>query len=47
MRLESKQTAIRRMEGHGAEIVTTEMVLFEWMETAEHPHFRQVVGLVK
>jgi nicotinamidase-related amidase len=46
-RPESKETAIRRMERHGAEIVTTEMVLFEWMETAEHPRFRHVVALIK
>ena len=46
-RAESKETAIRRLEKHGAEIVTTEMVLFEWIETAEHPRFREVLKLVK
>lgn len=46
-RVESKETAIRRLEKHGAEIVTTEMVLFEWIETAEHPRFRDVLKLVK
>jgi nicotinamidase-related amidase len=44
---ENKETAIRRMERHGAEVVTTEMVVFEWLETAEHPHFRGAVALVK
>ena len=44
---ENKETAIRRMERHGAEVVTTEMVVFEWIETAEHPHFRDAVALVK
>lgn len=44
---ESKETAIRRMERHGAEIVTTEMVVFEWVQTAEHPQFRQALSLVK
>jgi len=43
----SKETAIRRMERHGAEIVTTEMVIFEWLGTAEHPRFRDVLALVK
>ena len=38
-RAESKETAIRRMERNGAEVVTTEMVLFEWLETAEDPRF--------
>lgn len=46
-RAESKETAILRMARHGAEIVTTEMVLFEWLETAEHPSFRRVVELIK
>jgi nicotinamidase-related amidase len=43
----SKETAIRRLERHGAEIVTTEMVLFEWLGSCEHPHFRDVLALVK
>ena len=32
---------------HGAEMVTTEMVLFEWLRTAEHPQFRAVSKLIK
>jgi nicotinamidase-related amidase len=46
-RAESKETAIRRLERHGAEIVTTEMVIFEWLETAEHPRFRDALALVR
>lgn len=46
-RAESKETAIGRMERHGAEIVTTEMVLFEWLATCAHPRFREVVALIK
>ncbi len=46
-RAESKETAIRRMERHGAEIVTTEMVVFEWLGTARHPRFREAVALIK
>lgn len=44
---QDKETAIRRMEGHGAEIVTTEMVLFEWTQTAQHPRFRDMLALIK
>lgn len=44
---EDKQTAIRRMERHGAEIVTTEMVVFEWLQTAEHRNFRSAIALIK
>src|SRR5437764_11806975 len=46
-RSESKETAIRRLERHGAEIVTTEMVIFEWLQTAEHPRFRDALALVR
>jgi nicotinamidase-related amidase len=46
-RPESKETAIRRMERNGAEIVTTEMVVFEWLGTAEDPRLRNVIALVK
>ena len=44
---ENKEAAIRRLERHGVEIVTTEMVLFEWLGTAEHPRFRDIVALIK
>ncbi|CAL8973708.1 isochorismatase family protein [Rhodoplanes serenus] len=46
-RPESKETALARMARHGAEIVTTEMVVFEWLETAEHPRFREVARLIR
>ena len=46
-RAESKETALRRMERNGAEIVTVEMVLFEWLETAEDPRLRKVIDLIR
>ena len=46
-RAESKETAINRMERHGAEIVTTEMVIFEWLGSAEHPRFNEALALIK
>lgn len=42
-----RETALRRMERHGAEIVTTEMVLFEWLGSAEHPAFPEILALMK
>ena len=39
--------ALARMGRAGAEIVTTEMVLFEWLGGADHPRFREVIGLIK
>jgi nicotinamidase-related amidase len=44
---EDKETAVGRMERHGAEIVTTEMVVFEWLQTADHLQFRPAVALIK
>ncbi len=46
-RAESKEAALARMQAHGAGIVTTEMVVFEWVVSARHPRFREVVALVK
>ena len=45
--LENKDAALHRMERHGAEIVTSEMVIFEWLQTAEHPQFRQATALIR
>jgi nicotinamidase-related amidase len=44
---ESKDTAIRRMERNGAEIVTTEMVVFEWLGTAADHRLRAVIDLIR
>lgn len=46
-RAENKDCALHRAQRHGAEIVTTEMVIFEWLETSEHPRFREAVALIK
>lgn len=43
----SRDAAIRRLAAHGAEIVTTEMVLFEWLRTAAHPQFRTISKLIR
>jgi nicotinamidase-related amidase len=46
-RAESKEAALARMARHGADLVTTEMVVFEWLRSSDHPHFRAAVKLVK
>ncbi|WP_374547056.1 isochorismatase family protein [Rhodoblastus sp.] len=46
-RADSKTTALRRAESCGAGIVTSEMVLFEWLRAADHPRFRDISRLVK
>ncbi|MGE0231774.1 MAG: hydrolase [Flavobacteriaceae bacterium] len=44
---ENRQAGLARMADAGIEIVTTEMVLFEWIGDSTHEHFRQVSALVK
>lgn len=43
----SRDAAFDRLAGAGCELVTTEMVAFEWLRTAEHPLFKDVLTLVK
>ncbi|MES2510370.1 MAG: isochorismatase family protein [Pseudomonadota bacterium] len=43
----NRDAAFDRLAGAGAELVTTEMVAFEWLGSAEHPAFRDVQGLIK
>jgi nicotinamidase-related amidase len=43
----NRDAAFDRLAGAGAELVTTEMVAFEWLRTAEHPQFKAAQALVK
>ncbi|MDT8991738.1 isochorismatase family protein [Curvibacter sp. APW13] len=43
----NRDAAFDRLAGAGVELVTTEMVLFEWLRGAEHPHFKAVQSLIK
>ena len=43
----NRDAAYDRLAGAGAELVTTEMVLFEWLRSAEHPQFKAVQALIK
>lgn len=38
-----KELALQRMRQNGAEIVSREMIAFEWLENANNPHFRDVL----
>ena len=42
-----RAAAIDRARQHGADIVTSEMVLFEWLRDARHPKFREVHKLLR
>ena len=43
----NRDAAFDRLAGAGAELVTTEMVAFEWLRSCEHPAFKDVLGLIK
>ncbi len=43
----NRDAAFDRLAGAGAELVTTEMVAFEWIRSAEHPAFKEVQALIK
>ena len=44
---DNKQAALRRLIHSGAQIVTTEMVLFELLEGSNHPKFKEVQAIIK
>ena len=46
-RAESRQMALDRMARDGVEIVTTEMVLFEWLGKAGTPEFKELSALIR
>lgn len=43
----NRDAAFDRLAGAGAELVTTDMVAFEWIRNCEHPAFKQMLELVK
>ncbi len=43
----NRDAAFDRLAGAGAELVTTEMVAFEWLRTSQHDAFKDVLALVK
>jgi nicotinamidase-related amidase len=42
-----RAAALERARQHGIEVVTTEMVLFEWLRDAKHRRFREVQRLLR
>src|SRR5436190_16314868 len=41
------ETALRRLEGAGAILTTTETIAFEWLGASNHPRFKDVSALIK
>ncbi len=46
-RAANKALALDRLARAGAQIVSAEMVIFEWLKSADHPRFRDVLELIK
>ncbi|MGR3572961.1 isochorismatase family protein [Brevirhabdus sp.] len=42
-----RDLAITRARQHGADVLSAEMAIFEWLSDARHPRFREVLDLVK
>lgn len=42
-----REFALRRLERVGAVVSTTEAILFEWMESADHPRFKEFSAMIK
>jgi nicotinamidase-related amidase len=43
----NRDAAFDRLAGNGAELVTVEMVAFEWLASSDHPQFKAVLELIK
>ena len=43
----NRDAAFDRLANAGVELVTAEMVGFEWLRTAEHPRFKDVLELIR
>ena len=46
-RAQDREAGLARMARDGAEILTSEMVIFEWLDSCENPKFREAIKLVR
>lgn len=46
-RVDSVALALERLRQNGVQVVNREMVLFEWMQSAQHPSFKAISALIK
>ncbi|PUA16331.1 isochorismatase family protein [Glaciimonas sp. PCH181] len=46
-RASDRETALARLQQAGAQLVTVEMVAYEWVKSSEHPAFREILHLIK
>jgi nicotinamidase-related amidase len=46
-RAEDRTLGIERLRRHGCDVVTSEMVVFEWLERGEGPAFKALIPFIK
>ncbi|GAB2902222.1 isochorismatase family protein [Paralcaligenes sp. KSB-10] len=46
-RQSDRHIALARAAHYGIEVVSAEMAMFEWLESAHHPRFKEVLALIK
>ena len=44
---EDRRTALERLRDDGIRVVTTEMVIFEWLERGDTPEFRELLPVIQ
>ena len=44
---EESEIGISSMKASGAEISSLEMIIFEWLKSSRHPHFKEIQSLIK
>ena len=42
-----KEMALQRLRASGAILLTVEMLAFEWLESTNHPRFKEVLQIIK
>ena len=43
----SREAALQRLDKLGAQLLTVEMLAFEWLRDCKHPRFREMLALIK
>ncbi len=46
-KLENYQNALDRIRQYGIMVISTESIVFEWLQDKNHPHFKTLAGLVR
>ena len=42
-----KELALERLKQHGIQILSPEIIAFEWLRSSDHPQFKKILQLIK